>query len=68
VRNFLIVAGFLFVITLPLIGIGLVMISKVNDAYHRGYQDGIDSMSIDKQCAKWLFDDNLTDAKQRICK
>lgn len=66
-KNSLFILIFLFIVTLPVIGIGLVMISKVNDAYYRGYQDGIDSMSIDKQCAKWLFGDNLIESKKRIC-
>lgn len=56
------------IITLPLVGIGIAMVHKTNDAYDRGYQAGVDSMSVDKQCAAWLFDSNLKDVKKRMCK
>ena len=56
------------IITLPLVGIGIAMVHKTNDAYDRGYQAGVDSMSVDKQCAAWLFNSNLNDVKKRMCK
>lgn len=67
-KSFLWMAIILVIITLPLVGIGIAMIHKTNEAYNRGYQAGIDSMSIDKQCAAWLFNANLKDVKLRICK
>lgn len=67
-KSFLWMICLLVFVSLPLVGVGIAMIHKTNDAYDRGYQAGIDSMSIDKQCAAWLFNANLKDVKQRICK
>lgn len=67
-KSFLWMICLLVFVSLPLVGVGIAMIHKTNEAYDRGYQAGIDSMSIDKQCAAWLFNANLKDVKQRICK
>jgi len=67
-KQFLMITGFLLVITLPFIGLGIGIINKVDDAYNRGYQACIDSMNIDKQCAAWLFESNIKEVKQRMCK
>jgi hypothetical protein len=48
--------------------IGAVMIDKVNNAYLRGYQAGVDSVNMDKQCTTWFFNENLQDVKKRMCK
>ena len=71
-KTFLVTVSLLFVVTLPLIGIGLAMIHKVDDAYNRGYNDAVTvnklSTNLDKQCTSWLFEENLRDVKKRICK
>lgn len=67
-KNFIFISVLMVLIVSPLVGIGAVMIHKTNEAYDRGYQAGIDSMNIDKQCAAWLFDSNLKDVKKRVCK
>ena len=67
-KSFLWMICLLVFVSLPLVGVGIAMIHKTNEAYDRGYQAGIDSMSIDKQCSAWLFNANLKDVKQRICK
>ena len=71
-KTFLVTVSLLIAVTLPLIGIGLVMINKVDAAYHRGYNDAVTvnklSTNLDKQCTSWLFEENLRDVKKRICK
>lgn len=71
-KTFLLTVSLLIAITLPLIGIGLVMINKVDAAYNRGYNDATTvnkiAANLDKQCTGWLFEENLRDAKKRICK
>ena len=67
-KSFIWMVCLLVLVSLPLVGIGIAMIQKTNDAYDRGYQAGVDSMSIDKQCAAWLFNSNMKEVKQRICK
>jgi hypothetical protein len=50
---------------------GELFINKVQTAYWKGYQDGIRAHKInptDGQCASWLMQTNLKDAKRRICK
>jgi len=67
-KSFIWMVCLLVLVSLPLVGIGIAMIQKTNDAYDRGYQAGIDSMNIDKQCAAWLFNSNMKEVKKRICK
>lgn len=71
-KTFLATVSLLFIVTLPLVGIGLVMINKVDAAYNRGYNDAVTvnklTTNIDKQCTSWLFEENLRDVKKRICK
>ncbi len=46
-------------------------VSRVRTAYWRGYQDGIRAYKTnptDGQCASWLMQTNMKDAKKRICK
>ena len=46
-------------------------VSRVRSAYWRGYQDGIRAYKtnpMDGQCASWLMQTNMKDAKKRICK
>ena len=71
-KTFLLTTSVLFVITLPLVAISIVMINKIDAAYHRGYNDASTvnklTTNIDKQCTNWLFEENLRDVKKRICK
>lgn len=71
-KTFLLTVSLLIAITFPLIGIGLVMINKVDAAYNRGYNDAVAanklSFTLDKQCSSWLFEENMREVKKRICK
>ena len=67
-KQYLIVISFIVLCTAPLFVIGAVMIDKVNNAYLRGYQAGVDSVNMDKQCTTWFFNENLQDVKKRMCK
>ena len=40
---------------------------KVQVAYKKGYRDGFNALAVDSQCAAWLMDSNLKQAKERIC-
>jgi len=40
---------------------------KANEAYRKGYRDGSNALAVDSQCAAWLMDSNLKQAKERIC-
>ena len=49
-----------------------MFVIRVQKAYHRGYQGGLRAVPRppvnDGQCAEWLFETNIKDAKRRICK
>lgn len=46
-----------------------LFVSRVQGAYWRGYYDGLrTNKATDGQCASWLLQTNLKDAKRRICK
>ncbi len=50
---------------------GELFVNKVQSAYWRGYQDGRKSNIVnptDGQCASWLMQTNMKEAKRRICK
>ena len=55
-------------ITIPFIALGVVITNKTNDAYHKGYSDGVRSVDMDKSCVTWMFNENLKNVKERICK
>ena len=50
---------------------GLVVVQAEKNAreYQRGFQDGAASVKkdLDKSCAAWWFDTDLSQAKKRIC-
>ncbi len=41
---------------------------KVQVAYKKGYRDGFNALAVDSQCASWLMNSNIKEAKERICK
>jgi hypothetical protein len=41
---------------------------KVQLAYKKGYRDGFNALAVDSQCASWLMNSNIKEAKERICK
>jgi hypothetical protein len=41
---------------------------KANEAYRKGYRDGFNALAVDSQCASWLMNSNIKEAKERICK
>lgn len=43
-------------------------VTRVQTAYLRGYSDGLRAKNNDGQCASWLMQTDLKDAKRRICK
>ena len=46
-------------------------LTKVNESYHRGFNDGLASVkkpSIDTACLAWWLESNIIDVKKRICK
>ena len=49
-----------------------LFVDRVQRAYFRGYQDGLRAVprppTSDSQCAAWLMETNIKDAKRRICK
>jgi hypothetical protein len=47
-----------------------LFVSRVQKAYYQGYSDGLRAAPRpqDGQCAAWLFETNIKDAKRRICK
>ncbi len=45
-----------------------VVASRVHTAYEKGYRDGFNALAVDSQCAAWLMNSNLKEAKERICK
>lgn len=52
---------------------GELFVTKVQSAYWRGFNDGLNKHNPinkpnDGQCASWLMQTNLKDAKRRICK
>jgi hypothetical protein len=46
---------------------GLVT-DRVQASYKKGYRDGFNAFTVDSQCAAWLMNSNLKEAKERICK
>ena len=45
-----------------------VLTTRVQSAYNAGFRDGKNAFTIDSQCAAWLMNSNLKEAKERICK
>jgi len=41
---------------------------RVQVAYKKGYRDGFNALAVDSQCASWLMNSNIKEAKERICK
>jgi len=61
----------LIVVVASIPGIGLGVINRMQNEYHRGFTEGVASVTspdIDKQCVGWMFESNFKDAKKRICK
>lgn len=45
---------------------GLVT-DRVQAAYKKGYRDGFNALAVDNQCAAWLMNSSIKEAKERIC-
>jgi soluble cytochrome b562 len=41
--------------------------TKAQEAYRKGYRDGFNALAVDNQCAAWLMNSNIKEAKSRIC-
>jgi len=67
-KQTLILISLMIAISIPFVALGFSITNKVNDAYHRGYSDGVRSIDMDKSCVSWMFNENLKKAKERICK
>lgn len=60
----------IFICVLWLIALAYISQKKADDAYHRGYVDGVNSSSkkiTDTEAIQWFFNSNLKEAKKAIC-